>query len=88
MLTVEMLVGGTFTIVAAVTALKPHIGGPLGCMSPLLAFVATIVVISLWPSGSSTDALEVIWVPFWVSCGALPGVIVGIGLRALRGKPL
>ena len=86
MITIGMLVGGGFAITAVTTALKPKIGVALGCLSPILAFAVTAAVISLWPSGSSTDALDILWVPLWVSCGAISGVIVGIGLGLLRER--
>ena len=88
MLTIGMLVGATFAVVTTATALKPHIGGPVGCVLPILAFVASIVVIIFWPSGSSTDVFDVFWVPIWVACGAWPGLAIGIGLRVLFGRPV
>ena len=90
MVTVEILIGGTFAITAALTIVKWEWGAALGCLSPIAAFASTVVAIILWPSGSSTDALGIIWVPIWVGCGALAGVVVGAvtgaGLRALRKR--
>ena len=86
MITIGMLVGGGFAITAVATVLRPKFGVALGCLSPILAFAVTVAVISLWPSGSSTDALDIFWVPLWVSCGAIPGLIVGIGLGLLRER--
>jgi len=90
MVTVGLLMGGTFAIVAAITAVKWDLGAAIGCVSPFAAIAVTVAVIFLWPSGSSTDALDVFWVPVWVGCGALAGVItgatIGFGIRALSKR--
>ena len=78
-MTIEMLIVSGFAITLVATAINPKVGVGLGCLSPILAFVATVVTISLWPSGSSTDALEMIWVPIWVACGAIPAIAARFG---------
>ena len=55
-----MIVGSTFIVLAAITAVKVDWGVGLGCLSPLAAFAATAIAMILWPSRSSTDVLYVI----------------------------
>ncbi len=88
MLTLVLLFIGTFATVTSATAFKPSVARPLGCALPLLAAAATIVFVSLWPSGSSTDAIAAFWVGLSVACGAFAGVNAGRRLRNLRGKDI
>lgn len=86
MATVGMLVAGSLAFTALATFFKPKVGVALGCLSPVLAFVTTSILYALWPSGASMEGLNVFFVPFWVTCGAVPGIVIGAGVGQLLEK--
>lgn len=82
-MTMEAMIFCAFGISLALSAFTRVHPAAWGCLLPIAATVAVILMVSIGAGGSSTSPVGIPFAFLFTALGSIPGAFAGAGLRSL-----